>query len=241
MKVLICLSVFVAATVALHLPFNPLAKLDSDDASFPRPEPPQVRPPHMPEMSPELREFLKDVRDFMRLLPRRELRQLVRDAFKNDKEFRKTIKYMRSPQFHVAMKEIGDLPEVQELFSHFVEQHIEGQDLTMRALTAFESEIEILPLPEPVESQTTGGLCGLIDRVMAILPHEELRALHLEKVANGGVFAKFVGIVTSDAFLQRVEAVLQSERFIELTDALRERGVCLDKMGKLQMSILGFH
>uniref|UniRef100_A0A1L8DRE6 Putative microvillar protein with insect allergen related repeat n=2 Tax=Nyssomyia neivai TaxID=330878 RepID=A0A1L8DRE6_9DIPT len=242
MKVLICLSLCVAATVALHLPRDHHHE-DDHDATFPRPVPPNWQPPHrpdVPEMNPEFRELMRDVRDFVKLLPHREIRRLLKDAFRHDEEFRATIRYLRSPQFMHVMKEVGELPEVKELIHYVMEQHFEGQDIAMRALTAFEDEIE---MEAPVEPQTTvtGGLCGLIARVMTILPTEALQELHREKVANGGVFARIVRIVTSDEYAERRNAVLESERFIEIDSALRERGVCFDKIGKLQVTILGFN
>ncbi|XP_055690493.1 uncharacterized protein LOC129793969 [Lutzomyia longipalpis] len=239
MKVLICLSVFVAATVALHLP-----------AGFQRPPRPlpedgevNAVPPHIPEhVSPEIEELMNDIRDFMEALPHKKLRKLVKDAFKNDEQFRQTVTFLQSPKFHKIMKEIESIPEVQELFRPFKEHHeIQGEDLAIRALVALNDEIEIETLPGTVEQHPGGGICGLIDRIIAILPHEKLRALHREKVAKGGVFAEIVSFLTSDRFQQGFHAVIQSERFLELDGVLREHGVCLDKFVELPMNVFGFH
>ncbi|GAB0091780.1 hypothetical protein DMENIID0001_066610 [Sergentomyia squamirostris] len=254
MKVFICLSVFVVAAVALHLPEHrpprpgrphpvPEDIEDDIDNSFPRPEPPvRPMPPHIPDHPhPELEELFNDVRDFMRLLPHREIRALVKSSFRNDPTFKATITYMRSPNFHHVMKEMGQLVEVQDLFTPFIESHIEPQDIAVRTFTAIDDEIEIIPLPEPVDDLPTGGICGLVDRVIAILPHEELRELHREKVANGGKFAKIVAFLTSDEFQARLQTALQSERFLELDAILRENGVCLDKFFELKLNVFGFH
>uniref|UniRef100_A0A1L8DR92 Putative microvillar protein with insect allergen related repeat n=1 Tax=Nyssomyia neivai TaxID=330878 RepID=A0A1L8DR92_9DIPT len=244
MKVLICLSLCVAATVALHLPLGIRDHHleDDHDVTINRPVPPNWQPPNTPELpiSPEFRELMRDIRDFVKLLPRREIRRLLKDAFKHDEEFRTTIRYLRSRQFMNIMMEINELPEVKELIQYVMEQQFEGQDLVMRALSAFEDEIE---METPIEPQTTvtGGFCGLLSRIIDILPTEALRALHREKVANGGVFAKMVRIVTSDDYMQRLFAILEAERFIELNNVLKENGVCISKIGMLHVKILGFH
>uniref|UniRef100_A0A1L8DRD0 Putative microvillar protein with insect allergen related repeat n=1 Tax=Nyssomyia neivai TaxID=330878 RepID=A0A1L8DRD0_9DIPT len=233
MKVLICLSLCVAATVALRLP-----------AGFQRPRPEdgghQAVPPHIPEhISPELEELLLDMHDFVAILPHKQLKKLVKTAYKNDEQLRQTVMYMRTPHFHGIMKEISELPEVHELFNNH-EHHFE--DFTIRALNVLDEEIDFEILPAPIEPQSSrGGLCGLIDDAIAILPHNELRALHREKVANGGVFAKVVSFFTSDRFTQGFNAIIQSQRFRELDATLRDHGVCLDKFVELPMNVFGFH
>ncbi|XP_059612536.1 uncharacterized protein LOC132259022 [Phlebotomus argentipes] len=236
MKVLICLSLFVAVTLAL--PPRPLPDFDDEhdhDHSFPRPMP-GPRPPMPEDISPELQELHRDVMDFVKLLPHREMHKLVKQAFKNDEEMRETIRYLRSPAFHEVMKEIEALPEVQALGQHF-----QPTEIATRAILAVDAEIAIDTLPGVFSNHHTGGLCGLIDRIIDILPHNELRALHREKVANGGVFAEIVAFLTSDEFKAGVEKVFESQRFQELDATLRENGVCMDKFVELGMNVFGFH
>ncbi|GAB0091783.1 hypothetical protein DMENIID0001_066640 [Sergentomyia squamirostris] len=235
MKVFICLSVFVAAAVALHLPH-----LEHDHLPHPGPHP---SPPHIPDHPhPELQELFHDVRDFILLLPHKQIKGLVKSAIRHDPTVKATINYLRSPSFHNVMKEMGELVEVQDLFTPFIESHLEPQDIAVRTFTAIDDEIEVGILPaEPVNDLPTGGICGLVDRVIAILPHEELRELHREKVANGGLFAKLVAFLTGEEFQARLQKVLQSERFLELDAILRENGVCLDKFAELKFHVFGFH
>ena len=120
-----------------------------------RPEHVRPRPPmaggerHTHPIAPEnnhvMHDLMRDVRDFMELIPRREIRNLFRD-YMQDTEFRATIRYMRSQEFHAVMHTMMETPEFQAIFAYF-----EHADWPWIQKTVDEALNEIDAIPTPCE------------------------------------------------------------------------------------------
>lgn len=86
-----------------------------------RPERPAVRPPRpghpMPDMSPELREFVMDIKDFFRLYPKKEIRRIVREHWQ-DAELQAVMAYVRTTNFHETIHAIVETPEFQNIIQY---------------------------------------------------------------------------------------------------------------------------
>lgn len=99
---------------------SPLARFLRPDTHHPRPPMNGDRPTHpiAEELHPELHAFLADVRDFLNLYPRNEIRNLFR-AKMQDPEFRATMKIFRTPEFQEIIHAISETPEAQAIGRYF--------------------------------------------------------------------------------------------------------------------------
>lgn len=73
---------------------------------------------HHEHMSPELFEFMRDLKDFFKLYPRNEIRKIVREHFQ-DAELRATIKFVRTAEFKAIIFAIAETPEFQAIADYF--------------------------------------------------------------------------------------------------------------------------
>lgn len=86
----------------------------------------------------------------------------------------------------------------------------------------------------------SGGLDGLLDDIIAVLPQEDLRALFDDKMENSPVFRSVVEIVTSDEFRQLIQNVRDSETLQPLFQRIEENGVHAEKIREYIRALFGF-
>lgn len=70
------------------------------------------------EISPSLHELMTDIHDFMNLIPRHQIREVIRDHVR-DPELRATMKFVRTPEFHEILHTIGETAEVKAIKQYF--------------------------------------------------------------------------------------------------------------------------
>lgn len=90
------------------------------------------------------------------------------------------------------------------------------------------------------ETEAIGGLDGLLDDIIAVLPKEELRALFDEKMQNSAVFRAVVEIVTSDELRQLIQNVRDSATLQPLFLRVEENGVHAKKIREYIRALFGF-
>lgn len=86
----------------------------------------------------------------------------------------------------------------------------------------------------------SGGLDGLLDDIIAVLPQEDLRALFDDKMENSPVFRSVVEIVTSDELRQLIQNVRDSETLQPLFQRIEENGVHAEKIRVYIRALFGF-
>lgn len=102
---------------------NPFSRPSRPGMHAPPPPPTMVngqRPQHpiAPQITPELHNLMKDIRDFLNLYPRREIRNLIREHVR-DPELRATMKFIRTPEFKIVMRTIAETAEFKAIGQYF--------------------------------------------------------------------------------------------------------------------------
>lgn len=92
----------------------------------------------------------------------------------------------------------------------------------------------------PVTKRSSGGLNGLLDAIVAILPKEQLRALFDDKMQNRPVFRAVVEIVTSDELMALIDAAHQSSEIRTLFGRLLNHGIDMEKIVSLRFALVGY-
>lgn len=101
-------------------PQRPNRPVDPDFAVKPhplrnRPSHPMI---HHHEMNAELREFTRDLMDFVKLYPRREIRRLIREH-SQDPELRAVFQFVRTEEFKNIVHAIAETPEFLAIAEYF--------------------------------------------------------------------------------------------------------------------------
>lgn len=91
-----------------------------------------------------------------------------------------------------------------------------------------------------VTKRTTGGLNGLLDAIIAILPKEQLRALFEEKMQNSAVFRSVVEIMSSAELKTLIEAAHESTEIRTQFGRLLEHGIDMEKIVAAKFAMVGF-
>lgn len=93
-------------------------------ARRPHGPPPPMHQGHRPEhpisheISPELHNLMRDMRDFLDLVPRREIRNMIKDHIQ-DPELRATMYFFRTPEFHAIVAAIAETAEFKAIGKYF--------------------------------------------------------------------------------------------------------------------------
>lgn len=85
-----------------------------------------------------------------------------------------------------------------------------------------------------------GGLNGLLEKVIALLPKEQLRALFDEKMENSAVFRSVVQIMSSDELKSLMEAAHESTEIRAQFDLLKEHGIDMEKIVAAKFALVGY-
>lgn len=93
-----------------------------------------------PHIGPELSEFMHHMRDFVKLYPRREIREIIRQHIR-DPELRATMRFFRTPEFKNIMHTIAETPEFQAIRRYFGEANWPWiQNTIVEAISELEHE-----------------------------------------------------------------------------------------------------
>lgn len=105
---------------------------------------------------------------------------------------------------------------------------------------AYDSDSESASDSAAAENTAGGGLDGLIDDIIAVLPKEELRALFEDKMQNREVFRAVVEIMTSDELRQLLDNVRASESLRPLFQIIEDNGIHAAKIREAIRAMFGF-
>lgn len=199
-----------------------------------------------PPIKPELQEYLNDLRDFVALYPIEDIKSIV-GSHLQDEELQDTIAFLRSDEFEEIAEQIANSPEVQAVDEYLKNADWPWARTVIRAALAQRRALRGGRSSSASDSSSsgdvavaTGGLDGLIDDIISVLPKDELRALFFEKLQSSEVFRKVVQILTSDELRQLVANVAASESLRPLFQRIEENGVHAEKIKELVLALFGF-
>lgn len=223
------LAVVFLATAAFALP----------DYGYPRPpmdhQLGHPHRPHQPQVSHELLELISDMMDFQKLLPLRQIERIVYQHLE-DPALIATLEFLETPEFEQIAITIGNSSEIAA-----VEHYLESADWPWIHNVAIEAIDRMLAQKRIASRQTvSGGLNGLLDAIVAVLPKQQLRALFEEKMETRAVFRAVVDILTSVEFKGLIRNVKQSPVLRTQFELLAAQGIDIEKICETAKSLFGF-
>ncbi|CAK9829267.1 Protein G12 [Anthophora retusa] len=183
----------------------------------------------------------KDIHDFTKLIDLDKITQIVL-SYLDDDEVQKALEYMYSEEFHQLVRQVEALPEYQDLVLYLHDAGLDIYGLLQKVHKIMGME-DYVP-PKHTFGQlfvNRGGVKGLVDAVIAVLPRDKFRALYQEKMANSPAFKTFIEKIQSPDFQKIVNAVYTSPIFLEMRQKAIDAGLNLAPVREIIENILGVH
>ncbi|XP_035776780.1 protein G12-like isoform X2 [Anopheles albimanus] len=176
-----------------------------------------------------------DLDDFVALLPLEDLKNL---AFRYilDKEVLAALAYLQGEEFSNVWDQFFAVPEVRDLLNYLEEAGIPAYD----ALNAVAEFLGLNPLKFKGKLATTGGLKGLLDELLELLPHAELEALFEEKLVSSSEFKALFERLQNFDYKQVEDLYENSAEVQSLIQKLRDHDIDVDLIVELVKSFFGW-
>lgn len=195
---------------------------------------------HIHQIPPQMEAFLNDIADFQALYPMHEIRQIVRQHFK-DGSLRATLQFLRTPEFQQTMMSIAESAEMEAIAVYMASADWPWlNQVFVEAIDEMEEENKDVAVVANARNMPSEGLNGLLDAIVAVLPKEQLRALFDEKMATRQTFREVVQIVTSDEIKGLIANVKNSAELRTHFVFLAENGINVQKMYQTLLAFVGF-
>ncbi|CAK9797902.1 Protein G12 [Anthophora quadrimaculata] len=183
----------------------------------------------------------KDIHDFTKLIDLDKIGQIVL-SYLDDDEVQKALEYMYGEEFHQLVRQVEALPEYQDLVLYLHDAGLDVFDLIQKVHKIMGME-DYVP-PKHTFGQlfvNRGGVKGLVDAVIAVLPRDKFRALYQEKMATSPAFKTFVEKLQGPEFQKIVNAIYASPIFLEMRQKSIDAGLNLAPVREIIENIIGVH
>ncbi|XP_051166231.1 uncharacterized protein LOC127284686 isoform X2 [Leptopilina boulardi] len=185
-----------------------------------------------------------DLKEFLALVPQKEIEALVMEYLTSDADFQEAVEYMLSNDFKNLVLEIEAIKDVKLFIKYLSDAGLDVYTL-LNQLHDFLGLDHITPFEfselDYVSFRITGGLPGLIEDVKAILPLDKVEALYKKKLETSPEFAALIKKISSPEFQKIVDTVWANPRLQELINKAQDKGVDVKAILKLITEILGIH
>ncbi|XP_053672914.1 protein G12-like [Anopheles nili] len=186
--------------------------------------------------APTQRALTDDFDDFVALLPVDDLVNLALRYFLTDKEVQDAFLYLQGEEFASVWDQFFALNEVLDLLNYLEDAGVPAYD----SLNAVANFFGLTPLKPSVRSLRTGGLNGLLQEALALLPNEELEALFDEKMKTSPEFKELFEKLQSFEYKKLVELFENSAEVQALVQKLRDHGIDVDYIVELVKAFFGW-
>uniref|UniRef100_A0A182KGC9 Protein G12 n=1 Tax=Anopheles christyi TaxID=43041 RepID=A0A182KGC9_9DIPT len=135
--------------------------------------------------APTQRALTNDFDDFVGLLPLDDLLQLAMRYLLTDKEVQQTLVYLQGKEFATVWDQFFELSAVRDLLQYLEEAGVPAYE----SLNAVADFLGLKPLvPTHVRTLRSGGLNGLLEEALAMMPAAELEAMFEDKMKTSTEF-----------------------------------------------------
>ncbi|XP_053666923.1 protein G12-like [Anopheles marshallii] len=187
--------------------------------------------------APTQRALTDDLDDFVELLPLDDLLSLALRYLLSDKEVQQTLLYLQGEEFAKVWDQFFALSAVRDLLNYLEEAGVPAYD----SLNVVADFLGLTPLKPNVRSLRTGGLNGLLEEAVAMLPHEELEALFDEKMKTSTEFKALFETLQKFDHKQLRDLYETSAEVKGMVQKLRDFGVDVDHIVEMVKDFFGWN
>uniref|UniRef100_A0A182Q2Q9 Protein G12 n=1 Tax=Anopheles farauti TaxID=69004 RepID=A0A182Q2Q9_9DIPT len=187
--------------------------------------------------APAQRALTDDLDDFVELLPLEDLLELALRYLVNDKEIQQVLLYLQGDEFSAVWDQFFALPAVRDLLNYLEAAGVPAYD----SLNSVADFLGLTPLKPSVRSLRSGGLNGLLEEAIALLPLDELEALFQKKLQTSAEFKALFEKLQNFEHKQLVDLYEKSPEVQNLVRKLRGLGVDVDHIVQAVKDFFGWN
>uniref|UniRef100_A0A182YHF4 Uncharacterized protein n=3 Tax=Anopheles stephensi TaxID=30069 RepID=A0A182YHF4_ANOST len=178
-----------------------------------------------------------DFDDFVGLLPLDDLLNLALRYLLNDKEVQQALLYLQGAEFSSVWDQFFALSAVRDLLNYLEDAGVPAYD----SLNEVADFLGLTHLKPSVRSLRTGGLNGLLEEALALLPHEELEAMFEEKLKTSPEFKALFEKLQKFDHKQLRDLYESSAEVQGMIQKLRDHGVDVDHIVEVVKDFFGWN
>ncbi|XP_037956758.1 uncharacterized protein LOC119686281 [Teleopsis dalmanni] len=212
---------------------------------------PRVQGITITKISPEI---VKELKDFVNLIPKATVDEIVAKHYIIDGNFREALKYLRSTQFTQLLEQAQQIPEVIEILD-FLHLSQSGSGVVEQAtcelphlekLTAFnvvEPLLDIVLLNDAdvaLHAYDVRTFSTFVEELMQHLPRDRYVQMINEKRQKSAAFAEFYNALRSVQFRPLVESALKSANLATIIKTLNSHDVDVKTLEPIGFTVLSW-
>ncbi|XP_050072587.1 uncharacterized protein LOC126560673 [Anopheles maculipalpis] len=178
-----------------------------------------------------------DFDDFVALLPLDDLLDLALRYLLTDKEVQQALLYLQGAEFASVWDQFFALTAVRDLLNYLEDAGVPAYD----SLNEVADFLGLTHLKPGVRSLRTGGLNGLLEEALALLPHDELEALFEEKLKTSPEFKALFEKLQKFDHKQLRDLYENSAEVQGMVQKLRDHGVDVDHIVQVVKDFFGWN
>ncbi|XP_015127123.1 uncharacterized protein LOC107048468 [Diachasma alloeum] len=184
------------------------------------------------------RSLYVDIHDFLNLLPKEKIAEIFSEYLAKDKEVQAAYQYIRTPEFRKLLSDIEEIDDV-SAFLHYLDE----SGLEIYYLVNEIHKIIGLPSLKPylTSERISGGVSGLINDILAILPVDKIKALYNEKMEKSPRFKNLVDRLRSPKFQAVIDTLMANQEFQNIIKKAKAAGIDLKATANFLSRVLGLH
>ncbi|KAJ8687924.1 hypothetical protein QAD02_023719 [Eretmocerus hayati] len=190
----------------------------------------------------ELSSLHDDLEDFMKLVPKNEIKDLFYQYLSQDDDFGEAVDYLTSNEFKSVWNEFFSIKEVQDFVNYLQSTGLDAKGFIERIkhLLGFDDR-RMSYFPVYGMPKISGGLPGFLKDVKALIPVVAVQELYEEKLVNSKDFAAFIDKLKSEEFHQVVNKVVSNPKVQEFVKRARAKGVDFNAIIDFLKTLFPFH
>lgn len=180
-----------------------------------------------------------DMSDFLNLMPQ-EASGIVAKYYKDDKEVRRGIDYLRSEEFDELRDRIIANPEMNSFLNYLNNSGLDVVKLAYALVNVTGNPLDYEDVMEEEQdknanltmmpAESLNGIHGLVDSILDILPQDQILSLFFDKLETSEEFSKLVENIGSQEFEKILHKLEDSVALRNLIYIAHTNGIYISKI-----------
>ncbi|XP_028049884.1 uncharacterized protein LOC105838809 [Monomorium pharaonis] len=184
------------------------------------------------------RDLLKELMDFVNLLPMDEFIGIIAKYVTEDAKVREALDFIQTSEFDDLMRSLESLNEYQA-YTDFLKKIGLPMEESLKMEIQHAIKMKDNPTNSDSKVQVGDGMEGMIKNLVSTLPLDKIDALYEEKMKNSKIYADFITKVTSNEMDKIVNDLIASDAYKMFITKTKEKGLEFEALSLLDARILG--
>ncbi|KXJ70256.1 hypothetical protein RP20_CCG024304 [Aedes albopictus] len=169
-------------------------------------------------------------------IPLDRLRILLAEYIVQDAQFRRSLQYMRSPEFAEVWNRFVNNEKVRVWL-----QYIDDAGLPVNKVLAMFTEFTGTARVKRFIQKRKGGLSAFVDDALKIVSSSEMVEFHEMQKSSNPQYKETIDKLTAPEFGQMMKDILEDPEVIEIQEQVRKHGIDIAKLVDLIKSFFGWN